>query len=120
MFKRILNKVRKFIDKLASVIVFRSLNRTNKKFLWDIIPNHWEEVVYREETHWMVYCKRKDKIGPFGNYFDKQKELGDITNEIRKVFGENLIEITVMNSQGSEFMVFLKRNKFEKTEKIEV
>jgi len=88
-------------------------NLTNKKFLTGIIPDDWEEKVYKHNTFWTSKCKRNDQVTS-ENHTEKQIEFDNICKKIKKEFGEYLMEIYSITSTGIYFVVYLKRKLSKK------
>lgn len=73
--------------------------RTNKKFLTGLIPDHYKEIVFKSKTHWA--CCVDGQLMEF-------KDWKKIEEEIKEAFGDNLLEIS---KNGARFIVYLRKDK---------
>lgn len=75
---------------------------TNKKFLKGLIPSYFSEKVYDGGHHWSCHVKG----------VTLSNELWDeVKFSIIKEFGDNLIEIDTLSSNGVEFIVNLRQDR---------
>jgi hypothetical protein len=74
---------------------------TNKKFLTGIIPKEWEEDVYKGDKYWSIQVK--------GKYL-RDSEWNTLFASFVEEFGEHLLEVYSISSNGSHFIVYLKND----------
>ena len=84
------------------------MSRTDKILIGSLLPNGYEEIVYDSEGYFACYCKHIN-----GEYMDN-KDGNDGTWElfcekISEEFGDNLLEIYSITSQGVYFIIYLKK-----------
>lgn len=85
------------------------LARTDKQLIGNLLPKEYEEIVYEHENYFACYCKHLN-----GQYMDN-KDGVDGTWEvfcetIKNEFGDNLMEIYSITSQGAYFIIYLRNN----------
>ena len=84
--------------------------KIEQKFITSLLPSGYTEDVFEHETHYACKCKHDN-----GNYMDnKDGEDGTwelFCKKISDEFGDNLMEIYSITSQGVNFVVYLKKTK---------
>jgi hypothetical protein len=84
------------------------MSRTDKVLIGSLLPNGYEEIVYEHADYFACYCKHlnceymDNKDGDDGTW---EAFCEKVINE----FGDNLLEIYSITSQGVYFVIYLKK-----------
>ena len=85
-----------------------SLARTDKILIGSLLPNGYEEIVYEHENYFACYCKHLNN-----DYMDNKNGIDGtwelFCENISEEFGDNLLEIYSITSQGVYFIIYLKK-----------
>lgn len=82
--------------------------KTNKSLLKGLLPKEWEEVVYEHERFWSCKCKRDSESQKKG-WLEKEIEFSSVCDNIINEFGDHLMEIYSIESNGLNFVVYLRK-----------
>lgn len=78
---------------------------TDKHFVFDLLPENYEEIVYENDNFYACKCKNIES-----KYIGEEK-WNELCETIEKEFGDNLMEIYSITSEGVYFVVYLKKEK---------